>query len=169
MMSVIERTPEIDGLSTAGTVPTSPATGSIQLNDVMFSYPSRPNINTCNKFCLSINSGETVALVGQSGCGKSTIINLLLRFYDPQAGEILLDGHRLSDLNLRWLRAVCGYVGTTLNTIHTNTIHTNTIHTSTNTIHTSTNTIHTNTNTNTNHTNTNTIDTNTIDTNAIHI
>jgi len=126
MMSVIERTPEIDGLSTAGTVPTSPATGSIQINDLVFSYPSRPNINTCNKFCLTINSGETVALVGQSGCGKSTIINLLLRFYDPQSGEILLDGHRLSDLNLRWLRAVCGYVGTTHYTIHTNTLHTNT-------------------------------------------
>jgi ATP-binding cassette subfamily B (MDR/TAP) protein 1 len=49
--------------------------------------------------------------LGQSGCGKSTIINLLLRFYDPSSGEILLDGNPLKGLNLRWLRAVCSYVG----------------------------------------------------------
>lgn len=52
-----------------------------------------------------------VIIVNIIGCGKSTIINLLLRFYDAQSGDILLDGHRLSDLNLRWLRGVCGYVG----------------------------------------------------------
>jgi ATP-binding cassette subfamily B (MDR/TAP) protein 1 len=111
MMEVIEREPEIDGLSSAGTIPSTPATGNIQIRDVFFSYPSRPHIKTCNGFNLDIKSGETVALVGQSGCGKSTIINLLLRFYDPQSGQILLDGHSLSDLNLRWLRGVCGYVG----------------------------------------------------------
>jgi len=111
MMEVIEREPLIDGLSTSGHVPSNPARGSIQLKDVMFSYPSRPHIKTCNGFNLDIKSGETVALVGASGCGKSTIINLLLRFYDPSSGEILLDGNPLKELNLRWLRAVCSYVG----------------------------------------------------------
>lgn len=67
MMEVIDRIPEIDGLSNAGKIPTTPATGNIQLRNVMFSYPSRPHINTCNGFNLDIKSGETVALVGSSG------------------------------------------------------------------------------------------------------
>jgi len=64
MMEVIEREPLIDGLSTSGSVPSNPARGSIQLKDVIFSYPSRPHIKTCNGFNLDINAGETVALVG---------------------------------------------------------------------------------------------------------
>ena len=115
MMEVIDRTPLIDGLSTEGIVPNSATSGNIIFQDIDFSYPSRPYIKACNHFDLSINSGETIALVGQSGCGKSTVINLLLRFYDPQSGAILLDGNKLSDLNSRWLRGVLGYVGTTNN------------------------------------------------------
>ena len=52
--------------------------------DVHFAYPSRPNLPVCKGYNLSISKGETVALVGASGSGKSTVINLLLRFYDPQ-------------------------------------------------------------------------------------
>lgn len=61
----------------------------------------------CMKHCL----GQMVALVGASGSGKSTIIQLLLRFYDPLAGQILLDGRDIRTLNVRWLRARLGYVG----------------------------------------------------------
>jgi ABC-type multidrug transport system fused ATPase/permease subunit len=59
---------------------------------------------------LTIEPGETVALVGPSGSGKSTIINLLLRFYDPQSGVIALDGRDIKGLNVRWLRSQIGYV-----------------------------------------------------------
>jgi ABC-type multidrug transport system fused ATPase/permease subunit len=57
---------------------------------------------------LTIESGETVALVGASGSGKSTIVNLLLRFYDPQSGAITLDGRDIKSLNIRWLRSEIG-------------------------------------------------------------
>lgn len=59
---------------------------------------------------MSINCNNT-AFVGESGCGKSTIFQLLMRFYDPQQGLITLDGVDLKDLNLIWLRTQLGYVG----------------------------------------------------------
>jgi len=59
---------------------------------------------------MSIPSGKTVALCGSSGCGKSTTIQLIQRFYDPGQGEIYLDGEKLSSINLRWLRSQIGIV-----------------------------------------------------------
>ena len=59
---------------------------------------------------MSIPSGKTVALCGSSGCGKSTSIQLIQRFYDPDQGEILLDGEKISSINLRWLRSQIGIV-----------------------------------------------------------
>ena len=109
MLQVIERQPEIDGFSEEGSV-LKEVKGDISLKDVDFAYPSRPNINVCNKYSLNIKAGETVALVGASGAGKSTIINLLLRFYDPQAGTVTLDGHDVKDLNIKWLRSQIGLV-----------------------------------------------------------
>ena len=55
-------------------------------------------------FTLSVKSGQTVALVGASGCGKSSLIGLLQRHYDPIEGEIRLDGNDIRDLNVQWLR-----------------------------------------------------------------
>jgi len=72
--------------------------GKIQFNNVEFSYPSRPNGVALNGVSLTINPGETVALVGPSGAGKSTILQLILRFYDPLSGEILIDDFNLRDL-----------------------------------------------------------------------
>jgi len=66
--------------------------GHIQIQDVCFNYPSRPDTKSLENFNLEINPGETVALVGPSGAGKSTVFQLLLRFYDPQSGQILMDG-----------------------------------------------------------------------------
>jgi ATP-binding cassette subfamily B (MDR/TAP) protein 1 len=87
------------------------AKGRIELKNVSFTYPTRPDVRVCKGYSLCIEAGETIALVGPSGSGKSTIINLLLRFYDPDQGEVLLDGHNLKDLNVRWLRSQIGYVG----------------------------------------------------------
>ena len=100
----------IDALSTTGSTHES-VTGRIELRNVSFAYPSRPDVTVCKGYSLVIEPGQVVALVGPSGSGKSTIMNLLLRFYDPLAGEVLLDGHEVRDLNIRWLRNQIGYVG----------------------------------------------------------
>ena len=77
-----------------------PATvhGDISFEDVSFAYPSRPSITALDTVSLTVKAGETVALVGPSGAGKTTIIQLLLRFYDPQSGKITLDGVPLTDM-----------------------------------------------------------------------
>jgi len=69
-----------------------PAAGAIRFDDVRFSYPSRPDMPTLNGLGFAVEPGETVAIVGPSGAGKSTVFSLLLRFYDPVSGHILVDG-----------------------------------------------------------------------------
>lgn len=75
-----------------------PVRGRITFENVSFRYPSRPNIAALDQVSLDIAPGETVAFVGPSGAGKTTIIQLILRFYDPQAGRILLDDVDLADM-----------------------------------------------------------------------
>lgn len=82
-----------------------------QLDVTSFAYPSRPDLQVCDNYQLSVKAGETVALVGPSGGGKSTAISLLLRFYDPDQGSVKLDGVDIKDLNVRFLRDHIGYVG----------------------------------------------------------
>ncbi|RHZ84492.1 hypothetical protein Glove_81g38 [Diversispora epigaea] len=84
--------------------------GNIELEDVQFSYPERPNVSVLNGFNLNIKSGESIALVGKSGNGKSTIAALLQRFYEPTNGEILFDDVKFKDLKLQWLREQIGIV-----------------------------------------------------------
>jgi len=100
----------IDALSTAGEAPAARAAGRIELRDVHFAYPSRMELPVYQGLNLTIEAGQTVALAGPSGCGKSTVVSLLERFYDADAGAVLLDGVDVKQLNVRWLRAQIGLV-----------------------------------------------------------
>eukprot|EP00644_Phytophthora_capsici_P003138 jgi/Phyca11/5690/fgenesh1_pm.PHYCAscaffold_7_\ len=84
--------------------------GRIQALSVSFTYPSRPDVQILNDYNVTIEPGQTVAFVGSSGGGKSTLIALLERFYDPQEGTILLDGRDIKTLNVKWLRSQIGLV-----------------------------------------------------------
>ncbi|KAM9387494.1 ATP-binding cassette sub-family B member 5 [Phaethornis superciliosus] len=84
--------------------------GEIEFRNIHFSYPSRPDVNILQGLNLKVQTGKTIALVGASGCGKSTTIQLLQRFYDPIQGEITLDGRDIRTLNVKWLRENIGIV-----------------------------------------------------------
>jgi ATP-binding cassette subfamily B protein len=87
--------------------------GRLTLEDVSFAYPSRPERNAIDGFSLSIEAGETLALVGPSGAGKSTLFDLLLRFYDPQTGRILVEGLPITQLDPLDLRRCFAMVSQT--------------------------------------------------------
>ncbi|KAH9772914.1 ABC transporter B family member 15 [Citrus sinensis] len=84
--------------------------GEIEFKDVDFSYPTRPDTPVLQRFNVLVEAGKTIGLVGSSGSGKSTVISLLERFYDPVKGNILLDGHKIKKLQLKWLRSQMGLV-----------------------------------------------------------
>jgi len=83
---------------------------ALTLSDVVFSYPSRPETHALSHLALEIKPGETVAVVGPSGAGKTTLFQLFLRFYDPQSGSIKLDGVDITQLDLHTLRGAIGIV-----------------------------------------------------------
>lgn len=85
--------------------------GEIEFRNIHFSYPSRPNVQILYDYNLKIHPGESIALVGFSGNGKSTCLHLLQRFYDPNRGEVLLDGHNIKSLNIESLRSCIATVG----------------------------------------------------------
>ncbi|CAF4420485.1 unnamed protein product, partial [Rotaria sp. Silwood2] len=106
---LFERIPTIDNSSTEGQELID-FRGEIKFDNVKFIYPTRPTSIILNQFQLDIKPSQRVALVGTSGCGKSTIIQLLERFYDTTSGQILLDGVDIRLLNIHWLRSHFGLV-----------------------------------------------------------
>lgn len=93
------------------TVPKGQLRGSVAFEGVDFTYPARPDQTVLQDFCLRIEPGQTVALVGVSGSGKSTIAGLLERFYEPDSGRITLDGQELGSICPQWLRGqVIGFI-----------------------------------------------------------
>ncbi|XP_058748893.1 ABC transporter B family member 9-like [Vicia villosa] len=109
MFETIKRKPKIDAYDTSGVI-LEDIKGDIELKDVYFRYPARPDVQIFAGFSLFVPSGTTTALVGQSGSGKSTVISLLERFYDPDSGEVLIDGVNLKNLQLKWIREQIGLV-----------------------------------------------------------
>ena len=84
--------------------------GEIEFKDVTFAYPLKPDVNVLRNLSTKIEKGKVVAIVGHSGSGKTTISNLIQRFYDPTGGYITLDGIDIRDLNIKWLRNTIGFV-----------------------------------------------------------
>lgn len=109
LFGLLATVPEITSPSIPEPLP-EPAVGSIRFEGVRFNYPSRPGQSALEGFDLEVRPGETVALVGPSGAGKTTVFQLLLRFYDPQAGRILLDGIDLPRADPAAVRARIGLV-----------------------------------------------------------
>ncbi|XP_053662554.1 multidrug resistance protein homolog 49 [Anopheles marshallii] len=110
IFSVIDRKPEIDSLGDAGLRPKS-MQGNIKFSNVYFRYPARNDVQVLQGLNLEIKTGQTVALVGPSGCGKSTCLQLIQRLYDPLNGTVTIDGTKVSELNIGWLRSFIGLVG----------------------------------------------------------
>ena len=109
MIQILERKSKINADPSAGLQLTD-SMGNISLSDAVFSYPTRPDNCVLNKLVLSIQAGEKVALVGQSGCGKSTVIQLIQRLYDLDEGTMTADHQDITALNLPGLRSKIGLV-----------------------------------------------------------
>ncbi|KAI3852458.1 hypothetical protein MKX03_017747 [Papaver bracteatum] len=105
----IDRVPKIDGENVKGLV-LNQIHGELTFDHVQFTYPSAPNTIVLKDFNLTVQAGQTVALVGASGSGKSTAIALLQRFYDSDKGVVLIDGVDIKTLQLKWLRGNMGLV-----------------------------------------------------------
>ncbi|KAL7598097.1 hypothetical protein Lser_V15G26395 [Lactuca serriola] len=106
---IIDHKPSVDKNSESG-LELDSVSGQLELKNIEFSYPSRPDVKILNNFTLTVPAGKTIALVGSSGSGKSTVVSLIERFYDPTSGQVMLDGHDIKGLNLRWLRQQIGLV-----------------------------------------------------------
>jgi ATP-binding cassette, subfamily B (MDR/TAP), member 1 len=99
----------IDSSSPYGIKPTK-LEGNIVFKNVTFAYPTRQEIKVLRGFNLNLKAGQSVGIVGKSGSGKSTIVQLLERNYDPQEGSVTIDDYNLKDLNVKWLRQQIGLV-----------------------------------------------------------
>ncbi|XP_059568179.1 phosphatidylcholine translocator ABCB4 isoform X5 [Myotis daubentonii] len=109
IFDIIDKNPKIDSFSERGHKPDN-IKGNLEFNDVHFSYPARANVKILKGLNLQVQSGQTMALVGNSGCGKSTTVQLIQRLYDPDEGMISIDGQDIRTFNVRYLREIIGVV-----------------------------------------------------------
>lgn len=107
LWQLIDRQPSIN---MEGGITVPPLEGNLLFHDVSFTYPSRPDAQILSNLNLSIPAGEICAVVGPSGSGKSTLGALLLRFYDPNGGAVMVDGKDVREYNIQWLRENIGLV-----------------------------------------------------------
>ncbi|KAE9545911.1 hypothetical protein FO519_010877, partial [Halicephalobus sp. NKZ332] len=106
---MLKEKPKIDNFSEGGLKPD--INGNLELKEVDFSYPNGMHTLTLNKISMKANFGQTVAIVGASGCGKSTIVQLIERFYDVLGGVLKVDGQDIRQINVRHLRSSMALVG----------------------------------------------------------
>ncbi|CAJ1359168.1 unnamed protein product, partial [Effrenium voratum] len=113
MFKLLDRQSLIEGLEPSGATEEKLDAGTIEFQEVRFFYPFRPEIQVLKGISFKINAGQSVGLVGPSGGGKSTVMCLIQRFYDPQTGKILIGSQQksLDSLNIRWWRKQIGFVG----------------------------------------------------------
>ncbi|CAB4016568.1 multidrug resistance 1-like [Paramuricea clavata] len=109
LFKLFDRTPVIQSDSTEGLQPNTNE-GFVEFKDVTFRYPFRQDVKVLRGFNLTVEQGKTVALVGSSGCGKSTAVSLIQRLYDVEMGSVLVDGNDVKSLNVSWLRRQIGIV-----------------------------------------------------------
>lgn len=109
VFATIDRVPPIDSADEGGAKPEK-VVGRITFEDVVFNYPARPDVPILTGLNLDVAPGTNAALVGASGSGKSTVVSLVERFYDPLSGAVKLDGTDIKALNLKWLRQQIGLV-----------------------------------------------------------
>lgn len=111
VFGIINRRPLIGGDHEKGRKIDRSKSFDIELKMVTFAYPSRPQVIVLRDFCLKVKGGSMVALVGGSGSGKSTVIWLVQRFYDPNRGQVMMGGVDLREINVKWLRRQMALVG----------------------------------------------------------
>ncbi|RRB03732.1 ABC transporter ATP-binding protein [Larkinella rosea] len=104
ILDILEETSEVELPTAEKTALALPLNGDIQFSNIHFSYPSRPDVEVLKGVSLQVPSGNKIALVGQSGAGKSTIVQLLLRYYATNGGSITIDGRPIQDIDIRFLR-----------------------------------------------------------------
>lgn len=111
IFEIIDSKSTIDPMSTDGKILNYGLRGEVEFKDVFFRYPSRQDVIVHRGINFKVHEGQTIALVGSSGCGKSTCIQLLQRFYDPVFGQVLLDDLDIRKYNISWLRSNIACVG----------------------------------------------------------
>lgn len=114
MFLLLDRVSLINGMEPVGISPgVEVDAGTIEFRDVRFHYPNRPDVKVLKGVSFSVKSGQKIGLVGPSGGGKSTVMALLQRFYDPMEGAVLIGSQAiaLNEINIRWWRQQIGFVG----------------------------------------------------------
>lgn len=110
IFDLFDRVPKINNWNNNDGMILPSIDGEISFKSVEFSYPTRSEVKVLNGLNLTIYKGQRIALVGSSGCGKSTVTQLLERFYDPDSGEITINNVNIQSINLQWLRSQIGIV-----------------------------------------------------------